>query len=94
MKHSQSPTVAVVTLAILFHAVGELKAASPPNIVVILADDLGYGDLGCFGCRVWSWPTPTPWHGPREAGRRTTTFHAGRETRISPEVRLGRSRLT
>lgn len=27
----------------------ELPAAEPPNFLIILCDDLGYGDLGCYG---------------------------------------------
>jgi len=55
---------------------GEVLAAAPgkPNLVFILADDLGYGDLGCFGQREINTP-----HLDRMAaeGMRFTNAYAG-----------------
>ncbi|MBX3178678.1 MAG: arylsulfatase [Candidatus Hydrogenedentes bacterium] len=38
----------VMLMAALFSS-GDLAAERPPNIVYILADDLGYAELGCYG---------------------------------------------
>ncbi|MDP7106558.1 MAG: sulfatase-like hydrolase/transferase, partial [Roseibacillus sp.] len=46
----------------------------PPNIVFILADDLGYGDLGCFGQKTLKTPRLDEM---AAQGMRFTQFYAG-----------------
>jgi len=68
--------LAGLALALVFGTSGALIAAESlrPNIIFVLADDLGYGDLGCYGQRRIQTP-----HIDRLAaeGVRFTQFYAG-----------------
>jgi arylsulfatase A len=72
----QNPTFRfVLTCGIwLFFAVAGIAAAERPNFVLVLADDLGYGDLHCYGAKDQQTP-----HLDRFAaeGLRLTSCYAG-----------------
>src|SRR5436305_2245272 len=53
-------------------ATAEPAPARPPDIVLILADDLGYSDLGCYGSEI---ATPNL-DALAAEGLRYTNFHA------------------
>ncbi|MEM7143713.1 MAG: arylsulfatase [Verrucomicrobiota bacterium] len=64
----------LVGLWVLVGATGGLCGAEKPNVIFILADDLGYGDLGCFGQA--SLKTPNLDRMAAE-GMKLTRFYAG-----------------
>ncbi len=49
MKNTISITCVILSFLIYADSACSQQKESPPNIVFILADDLGYGELGCYG---------------------------------------------
>ncbi|MGB8170912.1 MAG: arylsulfatase [Chthoniobacteraceae bacterium] len=66
-----------LTLAVLLFACAATGAAEKPNIVFILADDIGYGDLGCYGATLVKTPNLDRL---ARAGRRFTDAHSPAST--------------
>ena len=70
---SDMPNPGASFVRILTHVAGEAGKSKQPNVIVLLADDLGSKDLGCYGG-----PVKTPvLDGLAAKGVRFTDFHAG-----------------
>ena len=57
---------------VVFAAIPATLQAAPPNIVFLFCDDLGYGDVGCFGAEGWTTPNLDRL---AQEGRRFTSFY-------------------
>lgn len=51
-----SPATRILASLLLAFGALTTQAAKQPNIIYILADDLGYGDLGCYGQKIIQTP--------------------------------------
>jgi arylsulfatase A-like enzyme len=75
-RRNLPPIVIALALAFCLTTSPSTRAAdaTKPNIIFILADDLGYGDLGCYGQKIIQTP-----HIDRLAteGMKFTSFYAG-----------------
>jgi arylsulfatase A-like enzyme len=72
MKPTTTLTAILVLTFLVFPlAQSQAQSAARPNIIVILADDLGYSDLGCYGGEI---KTPTL-DGLAKNGLRFTQFY-------------------
>ena len=50
--------LSILLATIASSLIGQTAKAEKPNIIVIMADDLGYGDIGCYGAKPENLKTP------------------------------------
>ena len=55
MKKSVNITLGIAAL-FLVTSTSKASTVPPPNFIIIFADDLGYGDLGCYGAQNYQTP--------------------------------------
>ena len=48
----------IITYSLALFSLTFMAGAKKPNVIVIMADDLGYGDLGCYGAKPKNLKTP------------------------------------
>jgi hypothetical protein len=71
LSDSRSRAVLLLLSVVLTASAQPGLAQRPPNIVFIYADDLGHGDLGCFGAQAIKTPNLDPM---AAEGLRLTSF--------------------
>lgn len=61
MKQSRFLLIGAIFLSAMLRVYSADKSLKP-NIVFILCDDMGYGDLGCYGQNIYRLPILIEWH--------------------------------
>ena len=77
-RHPVNPSKHLVASFLAYFALAEaeIKAApARPNIIVILADDMGFSDIGCYGSEI---PTPNIDRIANEGVRLSQFYNVGR----------------
>ncbi len=49
MQNQHSPKTRLVTIFVFLAFLCGQSNAAPPNIILIMSDDVGYSDIGCYG---------------------------------------------